>query len=127
MTNPYDLKVNSAAAVLRNRASEEILDLDDSIIIDTIVKKDEKFEQWDVKSLGAVPYAINSGAKMLIFRPFWSPDHKVFNAPKSPINKGFFYTFNSNIEIKLVKYTFEDNGLVEHVGGNANQLLPNQV
>ena len=30
-----------------------------------------------------------------------------------PLNKGFFYKFNSNIEIKLVKYTLEDNGLCD--------------
>ena len=81
-------------------------------------RKEEKFEQWDVSSLGAVPYAINSGAKMLVFRPFWGDERQMFNAPKTPLNKGFFYKFNSNHEIKLIKFTFEDNGLVEHLGGN---------
>ncbi len=63
--------------------------------------------------LGAVPYAINSGSKYLIFRPYWGNDISVSEAPKPPLNKGFFFKFNSNLEIKLIKYTFEDNGLCE--------------
>ena len=73
-----------------------------------------RFDHWDVARLGAVPYAINSGAKSLIFRPFFGPEYSVLVAPKPPLNKGFFYKFNSNIEIKLVKYTLEDNGFCEY-------------
>lgn len=72
-----------------------------------------KKDQWDVNSLGAVPYAINSGVKHLAFRPYWSEQKQIFMAPKTPLNKGFFYKFNSNIDIKLVRYTMEDNGLYD--------------
>ena len=30
------------------------------------------------------------------------------------IYTGFYYKFNSKTEIKLVKYTFEDNGFLQH-------------
>ena len=62
-----------------------------------------------------MPYAINSGAKYLIFRPFWGPNIDTIDGPKPPLNKGFFYKFNSNLEIKLIKYMLEDNGLCEHM------------
>ena len=65
-------------------------------------------------SLGAVPYAINSGAKYLVFRPYYGSGISLMHPPKVPLNKGFFYKFNSNIEIKLIKYMLEDNGLCEY-------------
>ena len=74
-----------------------------------------------------MPYAINSGAKYLIFRPFWGPNIDTIDGPKSPLNKGFFYKFNSNLEIKLIKYMLEDNGLCKHMQTQKNQVLPNQV
>ena len=73
-----------------------------------------RFEQWDVASLGAVPYAINSGARYLVFRPYFGPGVSLVLPPKPPLNKGFFYKFNCNLEIKLIKYMLEDNGLCEY-------------
>ena len=75
--------------------------------------------------LGAVPYAINSGTKSLIFRAYYGQGITMNDMPKPPLNKGFFYKFNSNLEIKLIKYTLEDNGLCEYQQINKHQLLPN--
>ena len=78
--------------------------------------------------LGAVPYAINSGARNLIFRPYWGSGITMAgDGPKPPLNKGFFYKFNSSNEIKLIKFTLEDNGLCEFQQVGRHQLLPNQV
>ena len=85
------------------------------------------FEHWDVGKLGAVPHAINSGARVLTFRPFWGAGQSLEEPPKPPLNKGFFFKFNTNIEIKLVKYMLEDNGLCEYQSVNKHQLLPNQT
>ena len=49
------------------------------------------------------------------------------DGPKPPLNKGFFYKFNSSNEIKLIKFTLEDNGLCEFQQVGKHQLLPNQV
>ena len=63
---------------------------------------------------GAVPYAINSAAKHLVFRPYHGDDITIKVAPQAPIDKGFYYRFNTNVDIKLVRYTLEDNGLCEY-------------
>ena len=80
-----------------------------------------------MSTLGAVPFAINSGTKHLIFRPFYGPGFTLSVPPKPPLNKGFFYKFNSNLEIKLIKFTLEDNGLCEYQSVTKHQLLPNQA
>ena len=72
-----------------------------------------RFEPWDIGRLGAVPYAINSGAKYLVFRAYFGPEVTLAVVPKPPLNKGFFYKFNGSTEIKLIKYTLEDNGFCE--------------
>jgi len=33
--------------------------------------------------------------------------------PLIPIERGYFYKINSGIDIRLVRFTLEDNGLVE--------------
>ena len=78
------------------------------------MRERQRFELWDISKLGAVPHAINSGVKHLLFRPYYGPDIRLSRAPQQPLSKGFFYKFNSSMEIKLVKYTLEDNGFCEY-------------
>jgi len=64
----------------------------------------------------AVPFAINSGAKFMIFRPFeslklWDKVEGQMDVDKH-IDKGFYYKFNCANEIKLVKNFLEDNGFI---------------
>ena len=63
---------------------------------------------------GAVPYAINSGAKHLVFRAYLGNGITMKEEPKQPIEKGFYYKFNTNADIKLIRFTLEDNGLCEY-------------
>lgn len=83
-------------------------------------KRDCSEAGWSI-SLGAVPYAINSGAKYLVFRAYFGDEKTMRHGPRTPINKGFLYRFNSSLEIKLVKYTLEDNGFVEFSGSSMKQ------
>ena len=66
----------------------------------------------------AVPYAINSGAKYMVMRPLkniqlWK-ENKVPDQIKiqKHIDKGYYYKFNCQLEIRMVKLTFEDNGFL---------------
>ena len=65
-------------------------------------------------ALPAVPYAINSGAKYMIFRPFtffplWEDN---YSQVIKHADKGYYFKFNCANEIKLVKNTLEDNGFL---------------
>ena len=62
---------------------------------------------------GAVPYAINSAAKHLVFRPYIGNGITMKEEPNIPIDKGFYFKFNTTADIKLVRFTLEDNGLCE--------------
>ena len=61
-----------------------------------------------------MPFAINSGQRFLLFRPFYGDGKSLFEEVEEPRNKGFMYKFNSNIDIKLIRYTLEDNGFVDY-------------
>ena len=47
----------------------------------------------------------------MIFRPYSAQitDQTEYD---HPLDKGYYYKFNSNLEIKLVKLTLEDNGFI---------------
>jgi hypothetical protein len=54
-----------------------------------------------------VPLAINSGMKYMVFRPFIE-----IKEVTPHVDKGYYYKFNCNNEIKLIKNTLEDNGFL---------------
>jgi hypothetical protein len=62
-----------------------------------------------------VPLAINSGSKFMNFRPFTShalwKETENFEVQKHN-DKGCYYKFNCNNEIKLIKCLLEDNGFL---------------
>lgn len=66
----------------------------------------------------SVPHAINSGSKYMVFRPL--KNVQLWRDPKEPdqmqiqkhIDKGYYYKFNCQMEIRMVKLTFEDNGFL---------------
>ena len=66
----------------------------------------------------AVPLAINSGAKYMIFRPYmqlplWTtPSSEQMQQVIKHADKGYYFKFNCQNEIKLVKNTLEDNGFL---------------
>lgn len=65
------------------------------------------------KFIGAVPFAINYGGKFLFFRPFYGEGVEMQIGPSKTVDKGFYFKMNTSIDIKLVRYTFEENGLVD--------------
>lgn len=68
----------------------------------------------ELTMIPAVPNAVNSGSKYLVFRPYnssslWEEgNHHVLKH----IDKGFYFKFNCLNEIKLIKNTLEDNGFL---------------
>lgn len=66
----------------------------------------------EANRLAAVPHAINSGCKYLVFRPYLSSLNDRASEIK-PIEKGFNYKIISNNDLKLVRTTLEDNGFTK--------------
>lgn len=53
--------------------------------------------------LPAVPNAINSGSKFMVFRVYKGDEQK-------HVDKGFYYKIVSNSDLKLLRWTLEENG-----------------
>lgn len=61
-----------------------------------------------------MPNGINTGTKYLNFRPFDA--YQLWKDETSKVarhaDKGYYYRFNCQNEIKLIKFTLEDNGFL---------------
>lgn len=75
------------------------------------IKNESTLKDHD-KPESAVAQAYNNKTKYLIFRPFSDP---MDQRPSKPTDKGYFFKFfNPNTDIKLIRYTLEDNGFREY-------------
>ena len=102
--------------------------------LEFIEYKDEHAAAWPVQQQqGAVPHAINSGCKFMVFRPLIGQIQRVKNEISienqkenagsnaalayfesevaKPIDKGFYYKIVSATDLKLLRLTLQDNGL----------------
>ncbi|CDW78896.1 tubulin-tyrosine ligase family protein [Stylonychia lemnae] len=114
---------NSSIAQLLNIQQDKLnlqtIDQDDQELEKTFMTKDqEKFP--------AVQKTIKDKTKYLDFRPFKNDLNAVLQ--KYPDRGYFFKFFNPQTDIKLIRYTFEDNGFREftnHRGQNSSFSLAN--
>ena len=72
---------------------------------------DSKEEKKDEMSLGLDGQVIKPvSKKYLIFRPYVDP---MSLRPYKPPDRGYYFKFHNNTDIRLIRYTLEDNGFRE--------------
>lgn len=91
------------------------------------MNKSPRLDSDSVIDMGAVTYAAATNTKYLQFRPFFGQGNSIKRGPHLPQDKGYFFKFNTNSDIKLVRFTLEHNGMVELHPGRVNTSVPNSL
>ena len=52
-------------------------------------------------------------SKFLNFRPYHGEAASLSRGPPQAIDKGYYYKINSANDLRLVRFTLEDNGMIE--------------
>ena len=70
-----------------------------------------------------MPLAINTTSKFLSFRAFYGEAASLLKGPPPASDKGYYFRINSVVDLRLVRFTLEDNGLVNDRGSGQWSLF----
>lgn len=60
-----------------------------------------------------MPKGVDTTRKFLKFRPYYGNRASLFKGPPLPNDIGQYYKINNAVDLRLVRFTLEDNGVIE--------------